>query len=134
MDFYKRESRLNADAKAAWQKMVAAAIADGIELLICSAFRDYQYQANLIKRKLDQGIDIDTILKTLAPPGFSEHHTGRAIDIISPEISELDQSFESTKAFNWLTKHALDFGFTMTYPRGNQYGMIYEPWHWCFNY
>ncbi len=132
IDFYKRESKLNSQALAAWQIMVTAALKDKIELFICSAFRDYNYQANLLRRKLANGVDIDTIIKTLAPPGFSEHHTGCAIDIISPEISALDESFEQTQAFAWLTRYAQDFNFTMTYPRNNVYGMIYEPWHWCF--
>ena len=131
-DFYKRESRLNPQALAAWELMVKAALADKIELFICSAFRDYQYQANLLRKKLAGGIDIDTIIKTLAPPGFSEHHTGCAIDIISSEIPVLDQSFENTQAFGWLQNYAQDFNFSMTYPRNNIYGMIYEPWHWCF--
>lgn len=132
IDFYKRESRLSPQAFSYWELMAKAALADGMQLFICSAFRDYNYQANLIRKKLTHGIDIDTIIKTLAPPGFSEHHTGCAIDIISPEIPSLDETFENTKAFAWLTQYAEDFNFSMTYPRNNKYGMIYEPWHWCF--
>jgi len=112
--------------------MQKAASADNINIFICSAFRDYIYQANLIKKKLFNGIDINNITKILAAPGFSEHHTGCAIDIISPPMKELDDTFEKTDAFNWLTQNACLYNFSMTYPRNNPSGIMFEPWHWCF--
>lgn len=132
IDYYKRSARLSPRALSAWQSMVKAALSNNIELYICSAFRDYEYQVNLIKKKLARNLDITNIITILAPPGFSEHHTGCAIDIISSEIRELDESFENTKAFEWLSINANDFNFYMTYPRNNKYGVIYEPWHWCY--
>jgi D-alanyl-D-alanine carboxypeptidase len=132
LDFYKRIPKLQPVVIEAWNNMVQSALNNNIELYICSAFRDYEYQVNLIKRKLAQGMDINNIIKVLAPPGFSEHHTGCAIDIISSEMQELDESFEDTKAFEWLTQHAKEYNFFMTYPRDNIYGVIYEPWHWCY--
>ncbi|MBP9722293.1 MAG: D-alanyl-D-alanine carboxypeptidase family protein [Gammaproteobacteria bacterium] len=132
IDYYKRQARLHQKALTAWDNMHRAAQADGLELYICSAFRDYAYQANLIKKKLDKGIAISEILKILAPPGFSEHHTGRAIDIISSEKPELDESFEDTEAFAWLAKNAKRYNFSLSYPRGNALGVMYEPWHWCY--
>ncbi len=68
----------------------------------------------------------------LAPPGFSEHHTGNAIDIGTYRIENLQEEFESTKAFNSLKENAHLFNFYMSYPKYNQYGFIYEPWHWCY--
>lgn len=133
VDYYQRPVFLLSSTFNAWMKMHDAAKKDGIDIFICSAFRDYDYQANLIQKKLSQGQDIKAILKILAAPGFSEHHTGRAIDIISPEISELSQEFEHTNAFQWLDENARFFNFIMTYPRGNRYGIMYEPWHWCFH-
>lgn len=67
-----------------------------------------------------------------AAPGFSEHHTGRAIDIACPDAEPLQELFENTKAFKWLDANAGQFGFVMTYPRGHQHAISYEPWHWCF--
>jgi D-alanyl-D-alanine carboxypeptidase len=65
-----------------------------------------------------------------ALPGYSEHHTGRAIDITTPDFKPLTEEFEHSSAFKWLTQRANEFGFTMTYPRNNEFGIAYEPWHW----
>jgi D-alanyl-D-alanine carboxypeptidase len=45
----------------------------------------------------------------------------------------LEVDFEQTAAFAWLTAHAHEFGFRLSYPRGNEWGFQYEPWHWCFD-
>lgn len=70
------------------------------------------------------------ILNVNAAPGYSEHHGGRALDIGTPGEPPAEESFEHTPAFAWLTRHAGDFGFVMSYPRGNPHGIVYEPWHW----
>jgi D-alanyl-D-alanine carboxypeptidase len=128
-----REFLLTPNTSAAWHCMKDAALQDGIELLMVSAFRSIQRQADIIQEKLNNGACIVSILDVCAPPGFSEHHTGRAIDITSPEEPELEIIFENTQAFLWLTKHAAHYGFSMSYPRENKFGFQYEPWHWCFN-
>jgi D-alanyl-D-alanine carboxypeptidase len=127
-----REFSLTPNTSAAWHRMKDAAHQDGIELLMVSAFRSIQRQADIIQEKLNNGASIDRILEVCAPPGFSEHHTGRAIDITCPDDPELEISFENTQAFLWLTKHAAQYGFSMSYPRENKSGFQYEPWHWCF--
>ena len=68
-----------------------------------------------------------------AAPGYSEHHTGRAVDLTTPGTPPLLEAFERTAAFAWLERHAARFGFVMTYPRNNPLGVIYEPWHWTFH-
>lgn len=125
--------RLMPRAAAAWYRMRDAAAKDGITLLPLSGFRSVRRQTRNIRRKLAAGEDIDAILRFVAAPGFSEHHTGRAIDIGSPEDVGLDEKFGHTAAFRWLRRHAGKFGFVMTYPRGNRYGFGYEPWHWCWH-
>lgn len=132
LDFYQRPQRLTAEALAAWSKMRATAAQDGVTLFLISAFRDIEYQAGLIASKLDKGQAIDDILKVNAAPGFSEHHTGRAIDIGTPGCDALVTEFENTDAFQWLESSAGGFGFVLSYPRDNSLGIIYEPWHWCF--
>ena len=67
-----------------------------------------------------------------AAPGYSEHHTGRAIDITTPGTQPLEPAFETTPAFEWLTGSAHEFGFRMSYPRNNRHGIAYEPWHWAW--
>ena len=76
-------------------------------------------------------LSLDSILEVSAPPGYSEHHTGRAVDITTDDSPELEIEFERTAAFRWLCRRAGDFGFSLSYPQGNRHGYAYEPWHWC---
>lgn len=127
-----REFYLTAVAAAAWQALKLAAAEDGIVLLMVSAFRSADYQADIIRRKLGKGQTIDEILRVLAPPGYSEHHSGRAIDIGSDDCPELGEQFENTRAFRWLANNAQRFQFFLSFPRDNPFGYVYEPWHWCY--
>jgi D-alanyl-D-alanine carboxypeptidase len=122
--------RLTPAAAESWAKMVAAAAADGVQLLIVSGFRGIEYQADLIRKKIAAGQQIGDILEVNTAPGFSEHHTGNAVDIATPGSRPLTEDFEKSEAFQWLTKNAGRFGFSMTYPRDNPWGITYEPWHW----
>ncbi|BBB59444.1 D-alanyl-D-alanine carboxypeptidase [Undibacterium sp. KW1] len=127
-----RQYLLTPATKLAWQAMKAAASEDGIALLMISAFRSIARQTEIISDKLAEGQQLQDILLVCAPPGYSEHHTGRAIDIATPEDPELEISFDTTAAFAWLQNNAGRFGFHMSYPPGNTSGFQYEPWHWCF--
>ena len=126
-----RMQRLTPTAAAKWQQMVEAAAADGIRLLIVSGYRSFGYQADLIRSKLDKGQAIEEILKVNAAPGYSQHHTGEAIDIATPGSRPLTEEFETSGAFIWLTENAKTYRFSMTYPRDNAHGIVYEPWHWA---
>lgn len=125
-----RMQRLTPRAAKGWQAMVAAAETDAVTLMIVSGFRSVDYQAGLIRKKINAGQDIEAILKVNAAPGYSEHHTGRAVDIATPGSRPLTEEFETTAAFDWLVSNAESFGFSMSYPRDNPWGFIYEPWHW----
>ena len=125
-----RMQRLTPKAAAAWQEMQAAARDGGVTLFIVSGFRSIEYQASLIRKKINAGQGVGEILAVNAAPGFSEHHTGRAIDIATPGSRPLTEEFETSAAFEWLQHNAATFGFSMSYPRDNPQGFIYEPWHW----
>jgi len=127
-----REHFLIPQAAAAWRNMKAAASSDGIELLVISAFRSIARQTAIIQRKLDAGLGIAEILEASAPPGYSEHHTGRAVDIAMPSGPVLETAFETSAAYAWLRDNANGFGFFLSYPENNNCGYQYEPWHWCF--
>lgn len=127
-----RDKLLTPVAARAWLQLHRHAAADGVELHLVSAFRSVDFQAALIRRKLERGMALDEILRINAPPGYSEHHSGRAIDVGTPDCDALDEAFEATPAFAWLQQHAADSGFRMSYPRGNRAGYLYEPWHWCY--
>jgi len=127
-----REHHLIPPAAKAWRELRAAALSDEIPLQVVSAFRGLQRQADIVRGKLACGLSLDTIFSASAPPGYSEHHTGRALDVTTHGARQLEVEFEQTSAFAWLTRNAGLFGFTMSFPRGNPYGFIYEPWHWYF--
>lgn len=128
-----REQRLERGAAARWQAMRQAADSEGIALAVVSAFRSFDYQKQIIARKLAAGQSIERILSASALPGFSEHHSGRAIDVGTPGCPPLTEEFETTDAYTWLTARAHEFGFTLSYPRGNPHGIMFEPWHWVFS-
>lgn len=128
-----RDHLLIPSAGEAWRRLKAAALADGITLLIVSAFRSIDRQAEIVRRKLETGISTNDVLAICAPPGFSEHHTGRAIDLSTPGSKPLEAEFEQTAAYAWLQKNAGEFGYRLSYPVGNPWGYQYEPWHWCFH-
>ena len=112
--------------------MRKAAADEGIALDLVSAFRSVDHQATIIRRKREAGQNIAAILAVSAAPGFSEHHTGRALDLTTPGCPPLERHFEATDAFRWLEARAASFGFRLSYPEGNHHGIAYEPWHWYF--
>jgi D-alanyl-D-alanine carboxypeptidase len=127
-----REHRLTPAAAAAWRARSATALADGVTLKIVSAFRGIERQAEIVRAKRERGLSIDAILEVSAPPGYSEHHTGRAIDVTTDGVPPLELEFERTAAFRWLLANAARYGFQLSYPAGNPNGYAYEPWHWCY--
>jgi D-alanyl-D-alanine carboxypeptidase len=127
-----REHLLVAAAADAWRAMRAAAAADGIEIEIVSAFRSVDRQAEIVRGKLGRGLSLEQIFTASAPPGYSEHHTGCAVDVGTPEARALEQVFGETAAYRWLVERAGGFSFVLSYPRGNTSGYAFEPWHWCY--
>lgn len=132
-DFYGRPQRLTQDAFVAWTSMKAAAANDKVTVFLISAFRDIDYQHDVIARKLSEGRAISEILQANAAPGYSEHHTGRAVDIGTPGCDALVEAFENTEAFQWLKTNGNKYNFFMSYPQNNPQGINYEPWHWCYH-
>jgi D-alanyl-D-alanine carboxypeptidase len=127
-----REIRLAPAAAEAWIRMLEAASEEGITLLAISGFRSVARQTEIIQGRLAKGETMDAILRTVAAPGYSEHHTGRAVDIAVPGEPPLTEAFAQTEAFAWLQANAHDFGFSLSFPKGNTHGIAFEPWHWCF--
>jgi D-alanyl-D-alanine carboxypeptidase len=125
-----RMQQLTPVCAVAWRDMVSAARRDKVTLLAVSGFRSIEYQALLIRRKLNSGLRIDEILRVNVAPGYSQHHTGNALDIATPGYKPLMEEFEEAPAFEWLSLRAKDYGFELSYPRDNKEGVIYEPWHW----
>lgn len=133
LDFYQRQQRLTPAAFSAWSEMRAAATRSGISLFLISAFRGYQYQHDLIASKLEKGRAIEEVLRVNAAPGYSEHHTGRAVDLGTMGCDALSEGFGKTPAYQWLAENAGSYGFSLSYPPDNPYGIDFEPWHWCYS-
>ena len=132
VDVFDRPQRLRMEAANAWMGLVEAASLDGVTVQLVSAYRSLEYQVDLIQRKVEAGESIGEILTHIAAPGYSEHQGGCAVDITSPGIDSLTEFFEETQAFRWLVASAADYQFVQSYPRSNPYGVVYEPWHWCY--
>ena len=133
LDVEGREQRLRCSAANQWFTMVNVAAEDEVVLQVVSAYRSAIYQADLIQRCLKRGEELTNILSRIAAPGFSEHQSGCALDITTPGFQSVEEEFDQSGAFQWLTENAKRFHFEMTYPKDNRWGIVYEPWHWCFH-
>ena len=132
IDFEGKPLILSEPAAAAWVTMKAAAAIDGVDLLTFSGFRSYRYQEHLIRRRLRGGTALQDVLSYLTAPGYSEHHTGRAVDLTASGTEPGTEQFATSDAFGWLDKRGSEFGYSMTYPENNPFGILYEPWHWAY--
>lgn len=129
-DRYRRPLCLHVEAARAWGHMREAALHDGIVLEAISGYRSHDYQLGIFERKRARGDSVAQILRVNAAPGYSEHHSGRALDVGAPGEAPAEESFERTDAFAWLRDNASGYRFVMSYPRDNPHGIAYEPWHW----
>lgn len=129
--------RLDRKVAEHYEKMYQAALNDGVNLTPCSGYRSYELQERNYNNKISfyesQGYSTaDARVKAatiIMPPGSSEHNLGYAMDIVC-----VDEWFEDTAEFKWLTENAADYGFIMRYPKDKQdiTKVIYEPWHWRY--
>lgn len=121
-----------AEALLAMQRDAASA---GVDLAVLSAFRSIPMQNDLffgVKSERNQNARERAMVS--APPGFSEHSTGYAVDLgdARAPAANLSPAFDQTAAFAWLKDHAARYHFVLSFPRGNAQGVSYEPWHWRF--
>lgn len=134
--------KLEEQAADAYLVMKAAAKEDGITLLVASAHRPQATQERLYKNKVQEFInkgyaaaDAAVVAATVvARPGTSEHNTGLAVDIVTPEFQRLIEAFAETPAAKWLAANAHNYGFVLRYPKDKQEitGIIFEPWHFRY--
>jgi zinc D-Ala-D-Ala carboxypeptidase len=116
-------------------QMQAAARQQGINLYPISGFRSITQQNELFfKVKEQRGQGVSKRAEVSAPPGYSEHHTGYAVDIGdgNTPATNLSPSFDKTATFRWLKANAPRYSFENSFPKNNLQGVSYEPWHWRF--
>jgi zinc D-Ala-D-Ala carboxypeptidase len=127
--------RMRKAAADEFQRMQVAAKADGIIIVPISGFRSIKDQEKVFfGLKQQRGQEATKRAEVSAPPGYSEHHTGYAIDIGDAKVpaTNLNQNFEETAAFRWMQKNAPRYNFEISFPQNNKQGVSYEPWHWRF--
>ncbi|MGC1395709.1 MAG: M15 family metallopeptidase, partial [Coleofasciculaceae cyanobacterium] len=115
--------------------MSSAASQAGISLVALSGFRSVdQQQSVFFDVKAERGQLVTKRAEVSAPPGYSEHHTGYAIDIGDGNTpsTNLSPDFDKTAAYQWLERNAPFYSFELSFPQNNQQGVSYEPWHWRF--
>ena len=126
---------LHVDAANALDAMMQAGLVEGVDLSLLSGYRSLALQESIFfDIASERNQTAEERAQVSAPPGYSEHSTGYAIDLGDGEAPEtnLSQSFEQTLAFRWLQDNAARYHFVLSFPRGNQQGVMYEPWHWRF--
>ncbi|WP_448380405.1 M15 family metallopeptidase [Gloeomargarita sp.] len=134
---YQRYVEMEREAGLALFRLMSAARDQGLWIIPISGFRTVRYQAELFQRQVQkQGSEI-AAARISAPPGYSEHHTGLAIDLgdgfaAGEGVPDITEHFSQTKAYAWLQKNAHMYGFELSYPPNNPQGVMYEPWHWRY--
>jgi zinc D-Ala-D-Ala carboxypeptidase len=114
------------------EDLLEAGNAHGLGLHIASAYRSYAYQVAVHDSDVAShgGAAADRVS---ARPGYSEHQTGLAVDLITPDHSRCDfkACFAGTRAGRWLAGNSWRYGFIVRYTPGVQAitGYSPEPWH-----
>ena len=122
------------DMRDSLLKMREEAKKDGIYLVFLSGFRSINLQNDIFySLKSIRNQEASERARVSAPPGYSEHSTGFAIDIgdATQRETDFETDFENTDAFRWLIKNAAKFHFKLSFNKDNKY-IDYEPWHWRY--
>lgn len=123
-----RGHKIKKAASEPLMKMIDAARADGLNLLVISGYRTESTQRGLFNNSVKRH-GMDHALIYSAKPGHSEHQLGLAVDLNSTE-----ESFDQTKEYKWLKANSYKYGFIERYPKGKEFitGYGYEPWHYRY--
>lgn len=137
--------RVNRAAEEAYEPlcdMLKAGQKEGLSFEICSSYRDVERQQELLDEDINilmkQGYSYEEayeeVTKETMPPGYSEHSTGLAFDIVSLGYQMLDDGQEKTKENKWLQEHCAEYGFILRYPKGKEdiTSINYESWHFRY--
>ena len=115
------------ETRDALVQMMAAARLDNIHLEVNSGYRSSRYQKKIFTRMLTSGRAYDDIIRYVAPPGYSQHSLGVAVD-----FHPSNWEFAELPAYQWLRENAHFFGFAETYSSTNALGYPWESWHWAY--
>ena len=134
--------QLEAEAAEACRAMLEAAKADGIELVLNAGYLDADGRSAVYETQKQAYLDAGkteeqaaSLAEDIQPRAeCSEHGTGYAVDILSADYTTRDTGFAATRAYEWLTAYAAEYGFILRYPQDRQAatGVVFEPWHWRY--
>ena len=118
-----------------FKQMQFLAAQRGISLKLLSGYRSIDLQREIFYE--NKSIRNQTAVersRVSAPPGYSEHSTGYAIDVGDGNYpnTHFEIEFEQTPAFKWMKRFASKYHFVLSFPPNNKQGVTYEPWHWRF--
>ncbi len=117
------------------EKMRADANRSGVRIVLLSGFRSVELQNEIFyeNKSLRNQVALERA-RVSAPPGYSEHSTGYAIDLgdASRRDTDFEVEFEETQAFKWLKTNAAKYHFILSFPKDNSQKVSYEPWHWRY--
>ena len=122
------------DMRDSLLKMREEARKDGIYLVFLSGYRSINLQHDIFySLKSIRNQEAAERARVSAPPGYSEHSTGFAIDIgdATQRETDFETEFENTDAFKWLINNAAKYHFKLSFTQDNEY-IDYEPWHWRY--
>ena len=126
--------QVHIDMSESLLQMRKDAMKDGIYLAFLSGYRSINLQKDIFySLKSIRNQNAAERARVSAPPGYSEHSTGFAIDIGDADKRETDfeVEFENTNAFRWLKKNAAKYHFKLSFNQNNK-NVDYEPWHWRY--
>ena len=123
---------LRREAKTSFERLAHDASLIGYNIIAVSAYRDYEYQ-NKLYNDYVANYGVDYANNCSAKPGYSEHQTGLAIDVMASGINNYGQ-FSGTKEYAWMVKNAYKYGFILRYLESeeNITGYSYESWHFRY--
>ena len=130
-------TQLEAEAAQQYRSMAAAAQADGVSLTLVAGYQDadtrqdaYEARVQTYRDKRKSEEEAARLAATIQPAAnANEHGTGYAADILSADDPQQDTSFAETRAYEWLTAYAAEYGFILRYPQDRQAGK--RPCHPC---
>lgn len=119
---------LRPEAYRALEKLSAAALEDGIKLLVSSTYRSYEYQAGLFNRYVAQD-GLALAERYSARPGTSQHQLGCAVD-----FGSVTDDWADTKMGKWVYDNAADYGWSLSFPKEYEdvTGYMWECWHFRY--
>jgi len=146
---YENELLTQSQLRSAYHRLRDAMKEDGIDLHVVSGYRSFSYQQGIFLKRLgmssinEQDLSSEgfrekllEVLTRTAPPGYSKHHTGFAVDFACDD-EYLVYDFQESACYTWMSENNFEriktHGFIPSYPEGlSEQGPEPEPWEYLW--